>query len=90
MRKYSGIAKKIIQSDDPGGELLKLLEAIDVELIPFGEVGILITQAVPEGDEPNPIVHIAVFTNKETDFPAETQERFDAWITEVLESLKKK
>ena len=86
---YKHIAKTIVKSEDPGGELLKLLEAVDAELEPFGRVGILITQAVPEGGEPNPIVHIAVFTNKETDFPAETQELFDAWIIRTLEALKK-
>lgn len=83
--KYSTLAKKITQSEDVGGELVKLLEAINEELIGKRE-GVLITQAVPD-DGGNPVVHIAVFTNKETDFSIETEELYIKWVRDYADSL---
>ena len=84
---YEVVADYIAQSKDSGGELVKLLEKIDVKLIDKKE-GILITQAVPEDDEGNPIIHIAVFTNKETDFPLETEELYIKWVRDFVEELE--
>lgn len=79
---YKKIAKLIMQNDDPGGELVKLLNEID-ELDPKM---ILNTQAVTT--EGNPIVHITVFTNKQTDFPLETEELYRQWVIDYAEELK--
>ena len=85
---YEKIAKLIVGNNDAGGELVKLLQAIDETLIGYRKVGILITQSVPEDGGVNPIVHISVFTNRQTDFPADTQEKFDQWIIDYAEELK--
>ena len=86
--KYSKIAKQIAEADDSGAELVELLDAINLELLDKRE-GILITQAVPDDDEPNPIISITILSNKATDFPAETQEKYVQWVRDYLKRLEK-
>lgn len=88
---YKEIAKYIASRKDAGGEFVKLLEAIDGELFEQDKKeGILITQAVPEDNKGNPIVQIAVFTNKQTDFPLETDELYIKWVKDYLNFLESK
>ncbi len=82
---YTKIAKLIMESEDTGGELVKLLCAVDEKLLDKKE-GILITQAVPK-DNGNPIVHIAVFTNRQTDFPLDSEESYKNWVKEYCDSI---
>jgi hypothetical protein len=82
---YKKVAKYIGKSEDSGGELVKLLEEIDQELLDKKE-GIFIVQAVPE-DNKNPIVQITVFTNKQTDFPLDTDELYIKWVKDYANSL---
>ena len=82
-KMYKKIARLIVNSGDPGGELVKLMAAID-ELDPKM---ILNTQAVTT--EGNPIVHITLFTNKQTDFPLETEELYRKWVIDYAEELKR-
>ena len=85
-KMYDKIAELIIASDDVGGELVKLLGAVGNKL--EEGIGILITQSIPCGNEANPIVHIAVLTNKHTDFPAETQELYEQWIIDCADRIR--
>lgn len=86
---YKEVAKYIGESEDSGGELVKLLEEINQFMIDRKEGG-LITQAIPEDGMDNPVVHIAVFTNKQTDFPLETTELYIKWIKDYAKALEDK
>ena len=87
MIDYKKLAKQVVTAKDPGGEIVKILEAID-EVIETDRPAILIIQAIPEDCKANPIVHISVFTNTETDFPLETDERYVKWVKDYAKGLK--
>lgn len=78
---YKKIADMIVKQPDPGGELVKLLEALDCHKPKM----ILITQQV--STEGNPIVCITCFTNRMTDFPLETDELYVKWVKEYADSI---
>ena len=92
---HKRVAKEIASSDDPGGELVKLLEDVAEQLneadkfgVGSGKAGVLITQAIPEGDTGNPVVCMYVFTNTVTDFPVIGKEEYIKWVEGYLEYLK--
>jgi hypothetical protein len=84
---YNELALQVAKAEDPGGELVKILEAID-EVLEADRPAILIMQAIPEDTDANPIVHISVFTNTGTDFPLETDERYVKWVKDYAKGLK--
>jgi len=89
--KYNEIARNIVESEDPGSELAELLAEIDdvaCDLDKFDKIGVLIVQAVPEEKGANPIIHISVFANRETDFPVESVEKYVKWVGDYYESIK--
>jgi len=88
MRKYSGVAKRIADSDDPGGEVIRLIEAIDELTWRRKDLGFLITQAILDEKYPNPVVYISVFTNKQTDFPADTEQAYIDCLRDLLKRLE--
>ena len=89
--KYNELARSIVESEDPGSEVADLLAEIDkvaCRLDKFDRIGILIVQAVPEDESGNPIIHISVFANRETDFPLESDEKYIKWVGDYYESIK--
>jgi L-fucose mutarotase/ribose pyranase (RbsD/FucU family) len=85
---YKDVAKQVIESADPGGEIVKIIQAID-DVLPTDNIvpGFLITQQVPEKRKRNPVVYITVFTNTETDFPCDNREDYIRWVKAYAESL---
>ena len=81
MTTYDKIAKLISEKPDPGGEVVKLLLAIEKTGIPM-----LVVQAV--NTEGNPVIHVSVFSNKMTDFPLETEELYVKWVCDYAKELK--
>ena len=84
---YDKIANLIMKSEDKGGELVKLLEAVNDAMLDES-TGVLFTQAVPEGGEGNPIIHISVFTNKMTDFPLDSEADYIKWVEDYLTCIQ--
>ena len=87
MIDYNEVAKQVVGAADPGGELVKLMEAIDEQLEGINP-GILIIQSVPEDAKANPVVHISVFTNTQTDFPCESDKAYVKWVKDYAKSLR--
>ena len=84
---YKEVAKQVVEAADPGGEIVNLMEALDEQLEGINP-GVLITQSVPEDGEANPVVHISVFTNTQTDFPCESDKAYVKWVKNYAKSLR--
>lgn len=95
--EYKEVARKIVDSKEPGSELFRLLEAVDFELdesdakfgIGKGRCGILIIQSVPCKDTANPIIQITIFANTESDFPAHDRNEYVQFVKEHYEWIQR-
>lgn len=84
---YTKVAKEILAAKDPGGELVKLLAALQTEA--DMAIPILIVQPVPDEGEGNPFVGITIITNTETDFPLDSDAAFLAWLEGYIDWYRK-